>query len=41
MPETFWAMSPGEFWFRLERSKPPERVGSMLKSEFDSLREML
>lgn len=40
-PSEFWAMSPQEAWLLIDERKPPEKVGNMLKSDFDSLSKEL
>lgn len=33
-------MSPQEFWWLFEAKKPPEKVGHLLKEDYDRLRKL-
>lgn len=40
-PDSFWRMTPQEFWVLMDERKPPEKVGKMDKKTFDELKDML
>lgn len=40
-PVDFWQMSPAESWCIYDAHRPQERVGTLLKTDFDRLKQKL
>jgi hypothetical protein len=41
LPETFWSMSPLEFWWMVDARRPSKKYGTLTEAEVEEIYEVV